>query len=411
MQAPPSSRLDDQRDEHGRRARVPEAPSAERLDRLTGLLGPLQLLTRPYVDGLDGLPADGALYAGNHSSFAVLDAPFMIAELWQRRGIAVRPVGDHGHYAVPVWRETIEAAGVVRGTRANVRKLMAERANLLVFPGGAAEVFRPRGQKYQLLWKERLGFAKLAIETGYPIVPFAAVGAEEMLDILVDTHTPGFDQLSAAVKSLGGWGLPPLPIGIGPTVVPRFQRLYFSFRTPVDTARFNGDASDRNAAAVRDEVRAAVVEGLDEMRRFRSIDPDRKLGRALLGMPMRLPKASGDDPEREVVTRAVDAWNHLGPSGLAPMLAKQVTMIDSRDWSGAAIWWGRQAAVERLRSLSESNGVTSVRATAIDRLDDGTLAVALQITARAQPARTTTFSITVRRNVIERIEPASPASA
>ncbi len=411
MQAPPPSKLDGQRDEHGRRARVPEAPSPERLDRLTSLLGPLQLVTRPYVDGLDGLPSEGALYAGNHSSFAVLDAPFMLAELWQRRGIAVRPIGDHGHYAVPVWREAIEAAGVIRGTRANVRKLMAERANLLVFPGGAAEVFRPRGQKYQLLWKERLGFAKLAIESGYPIVPFAAVGAEEMLDILVDTHTPGFDQLSAAIKSLGGWGLPPLPIGIGPTVIPRFQRLYFSFRTPVDTARFNGDASDRNAAAVRDEVRAAVVEGLDEMRRFRRIDPERKLSRAVLGMPMRLPEIASDDPAHEVVTRAVDAWNHLGPSGLAPMLAKRVTMTDSPQWSGAAIWWGRQAAVERLRGLAESYGVSAVRATAVDRLDDGSVAVALQIAARDQPPFTTTLAVTLSGDLIERIESASTATA
>jgi hypothetical protein len=42
-------------------------------------------------------------------------------------------------------------------------------------PGGAGEVFKGRGQDYKLLWKERLGFARMAIEFGYPIVPFAAV--------------------------------------------------------------------------------------------------------------------------------------------------------------------------------------------------------------------------------------------
>ena len=75
---------------------------------------------------------------------------------------------------------------MVRGTRANVRALMRDGQNILVFPGGADEVFKARGQEYRLMWKERLGFARLAIEFGYPIVPFAAVGAEEMLHVLAD---------------------------------------------------------------------------------------------------------------------------------------------------------------------------------------------------------------------------------
>jgi 1-acyl-sn-glycerol-3-phosphate acyltransferase len=370
---------------------VPDAPSAARLDRLTSLLGPLQLITRPYVDGLDRLPSEGAFYAGNHSSFAVLDAPFMIAELWQRRGIAVRPIGDHGHYAVPVWREAIEAAGVIRGTRANV--------------GGAAEVFRPRGHKYELMWKERLGFAKLAIEFGYPMVPFAAVGAEEMLDIVVDSSTPGFDQLSSAIRSLGGWGLPPIPLGVGPTLIPRFQRLYFSFRDPVDTSRFGGDASDANAAIVRDEVRAAVVEGLDEMRRFRSVDPERRLGRAVLGVPKRPAKLIGEGHKREVVTRAVDVWNHLGPRGLAPLLDRRVRLMDSREWPGAALWWGRNAVIERITSLLKAYDVRAVRATAIDDLDEGRVAVTLQATPPGGPVLEARLRVTISAGAIQLIEP------
>lgn len=396
-----------ERDEHGRRARVPDPPTAERLDRLTGLLRPLQRLTRPYVEGLERLPQDGALYAGNHSSFAVLDAPFMIAELWQRREISVRPIGDHGHYAVPGWREAIEAAGVIRGTRANVRTLMAEQSNLLVFPGGAAEVFRPRGRKYELMWKERIGFAKLAIESGYPIVPFAAVGAEEMLDIVFDTHTPGFDQVSSLIKSVGGWSLPPIPAGIGPTLVPRFQRLYFSFREPVDTSRFAGDASDRNATIVRDEVRAAVIEGLDEMQRFRQIDPDRKLSRVLLGVPTRATALAGGDPGPELVTRAVDAWNHLGPGGLAPLLDRRACLIDSRAWAGAAIWWGRASVTERLRSLAAGYDLTTLRVRSITEVAPEQVDVRIEALTGSRPVPDLTFRVTVGSTRIQRIEPAT----
>jgi 1-acyl-sn-glycerol-3-phosphate acyltransferase len=63
---------------------------------------------------------------------------------------------------------------------------MRDRQTILVFPGGSREVNKRRGQQYQLLWRERIGFARLAIKHGYPIVPFAAVGADDMFDVIID---------------------------------------------------------------------------------------------------------------------------------------------------------------------------------------------------------------------------------
>jgi hypothetical protein len=36
--------------------------------------------------------------------------------------------------------------------------------------------------------EERTGFARPAIEQGYPIFPFAAIGADDMLDVIVELH-------------------------------------------------------------------------------------------------------------------------------------------------------------------------------------------------------------------------------
>ena len=55
-----------------------------------------------------------------------------------------------------------------------------------------------------LIWKKRLGFARLAIESGYPIVPFAAVGAEEMFHVLLDREMPMAAQVSALMRRLVG---------------------------------------------------------------------------------------------------------------------------------------------------------------------------------------------------------------
>ena len=66
------------------------------------------------------------MFAGNHTRYGLLDVPFMMGELWTRRRIAVRALGEHAHYAIPVWRDLLTMGGMVRGTRENVRALMRD---------------------------------------------------------------------------------------------------------------------------------------------------------------------------------------------------------------------------------------------------------------------------------------------
>ena len=263
---------------------IPDLPPEARLDRLVSLLEPFSRVTQPKLYGLDRLPADGSLLVGNHTIYGLLDVPFMVAEVWKRRRMVVRGLGEHAHYAVPIWRDLLTAGGMVRGTRDNVRALMRERQTILVFPGGAREVNKRRDQKYQLLWRERIGFARLAIEQGYPIVPVAAVGAEEMLDVLVDRSTPIYGQFAALYEKLMGFPTPPIVRGVGPTPIPRPERLYFWFGEPIDTGSLRGQCDDAAAArAVRDEVKRAILLGIQFLRDERDQDPDRGLLRRLIG--------------------------------------------------------------------------------------------------------------------------------
>jgi 1-acyl-sn-glycerol-3-phosphate acyltransferase len=52
-------------------------------------------------------------------------------------------------------------------------------AAVLVYPGGDWEVHRPSWQEGRVDFAGRKGWAKLAIETGVPIVPLVSVGGQE----------------------------------------------------------------------------------------------------------------------------------------------------------------------------------------------------------------------------------------
>ena len=247
---------------------------------LVGLLTPFQLLTSPVSHGLDNIPAGRpCLFVGNHTLFS-LDAPMLIAEVYTKRGIVIRSLGDHVHFRIPLWRDLLTRFGVIDGTRDNCARLMAAGESVLVFPGGAREVFKHKGEKYQLLWGDHLGFARMAIKYRYPIVPFAAVGAEDAWDIVLDGDALLPDALLRLLERLGVRtdGFIPLVKGIGPTPLPRPERLYFSFARPIETHVYNGRYTDMAACmVVRDRTKRAIETGITFLLKKRQRDPDREL--------------------------------------------------------------------------------------------------------------------------------------
>jgi 1-acyl-sn-glycerol-3-phosphate acyltransferase len=258
-------------------------PSAMALRVARIALAPWWSLTAPRFRGLENVPVDRpVLLVGNHTLMGLLDVPLMVVGLFERRGVRVRPLGDHVHFLIPGWRDFLRLFGTVEGTREACRALMRGGESILVFPGGAREVFKRKGERYRLLWGDRTGFAHLAIEHGYPIVPFAAVGADECYDILVDAG----DVLRAlpVLRSLPrAEELPPLVRGVGPTVLPRPSRFYFRFGPPIETAYLRGlESNVRVRRALRDEVRAAIDAGIASLLSERERDPDRYLGARLV---------------------------------------------------------------------------------------------------------------------------------
>ncbi len=258
----------------------PEKPSVN-VDQVARRLAPLERLLSPYFMGIDRIPdTRPLLFVGNHTIYGVLDVPFMYLELYRRRGIYLRALGDHIHFKIPFWGQMLKRSGVVDGTRENCAALMRAGECILVFPGGAREVAKRKGERYKLIWKERLGFVRLAIRHGCTIVPCSSVGADDAYDILLDGDEVMASPLGRMLEKLGvrSDALLPVATGMGPTPIPRPERLYFHFGTAIPTDTLQGQESDDLVCRrIRDQVSAAVEAGIEELHAFRASDPKRKL--------------------------------------------------------------------------------------------------------------------------------------
>jgi 1-acyl-sn-glycerol-3-phosphate acyltransferase len=221
------------------------------------------------------------LCGGNHSLYGVLDVLLFADGLYRERGIVLRSLADRNHFKVPLWRDFVEQTGAVLGTRANCAAMMRSGEHILVFTCVAREVFKHKGEAYQLIWKARFGFVQLAIEHGYTITPYATAGAEEAFDGLLDSadymNTPlgrYLKRSGVADRYLrGGDEFPPVVRGLGLTLIPRPEKLYFSIGKPIDMVRYRGKVDDTEVVRrARERVARAVTLLIAELREHRAQD-------------------------------------------------------------------------------------------------------------------------------------------
>ncbi|MBF7730471.1 lysophospholipid acyltransferase family protein [Pseudomonas sp. N040] len=236
----------------------------------------------PLFLGLDKLDlGKPALWVGNHTLYGLLDVPLLAEHLYREHGVFLRGLGDRGHFLVPGWSKLLVNAGMVLGTPENCAALMQTGQHVLVFPGGGREVMRRKGEDYQLIWKKRSGFARLAIEHGYDIIPFGSLGADENFDILLDARDISSSRLwklldgtlKLSERTRGGDMIPPIARGIGVSLVPRPQRFYFGFGKRISTARLHGKADDaKRVWALREKVARSIEEQLEMLTAYREQD-------------------------------------------------------------------------------------------------------------------------------------------
>lgn len=190
-------------------------------------MGPLlSFLGRPKVEGLEHVPHDGpAILASNH--LAVADSFFLPlvvrrritflakSEYFTGTGIKGRLTAWFYTVAgqVPIDRSNADAA---QGALDTAQRLLSEGKLLGMYPEGTRS---PDGR----LYKGKSGLARLALETGVPVIPVAMIDTEKVM-----------------------------PTG---TKIPKVRRVGVVFGEPLDFSRFDGMEGDRFVLrSITDEI-------------------------------------------------------------------------------------------------------------------------------------------------------------
>ena len=229
-------------------------------------------LFNPMVLGMENIPDRPCLFVGNHSLFA-LDGLVIMPVLLKKLRRFPRSMGDKFLFSNQLSADILIRNGAVMGHPQVCSALMNDGQDLLVFPGGAHESVKPASELYELQWKERYGFVKLAASHGYPIMPFGLVGPDEFYGHIMEGQELPHSAVGRLATRLGLLDenfrsdiLPPVPIGSLGTPFPKPQRCYLGFGQPIKLDRYKGQTlSKKSLKNIRAKVAQQIETQLTEL--------------------------------------------------------------------------------------------------------------------------------------------------
>ncbi|MDQ0821783.1 1-acyl-sn-glycerol-3-phosphate acyltransferase [Arthrobacter sp. V4I6] len=198
----------------------------------TFVLGPvLKTLFRPWVKGLDNVPAEGAaILASNHLSFSdSIFMPLMVPRpvVFLAKSEYFTGTGIKGKLTAAFFRLTNQLPMDRSGGAASAQSL---DAGMDVLKNGSLLGIYPEGTRSPdaRLYRGKVGVARLALQARVPVIPVAMIGTDKVQ-----------------------------PIG---KRVPNIRRIGLIFGEPLDFSRYYGMEDDRLIQrSVTDEIMYALM--------------------------------------------------------------------------------------------------------------------------------------------------------
>jgi len=230
---------------------------------------------RVQTEGWHHIPPEGKmLIVGSHNGgMASPDTSMFMYDWFRKFGYErlayglMHPMG----WKFPALAQQAAQVGAILAHPKMAIAALQRGAAVLVYPGGAEDMFRPHNLRHKIYFAGRKGFIKLALREEVPIIPIISHGAHDTLIILADFYQQ--------LRQLYKWGFPqlldpnigvfpiylglPWGLGIGPLPnIPLPIKIHTRVCAPIVFERYG-----REVASDRDYVDACYEKVCTQMQR------------------------------------------------------------------------------------------------------------------------------------------------
>ncbi|CAN6469289.1 unnamed protein product [Victoria cruziana] len=152
------------------------------------------------VRSLAGIPEKGPVLLVGYHMLMGLETFALVGEFLRQKNILLRGLAHPILFSrklenarrEPFPMDCTRFFGAVPVTPTNFFRLLSMKSFVLLYPGGMRETRHRKGEAYKLFWPERAEFVRMAARFKATIVPFAAVGEDDVAELVLDYN----DQMS-----------------------------------------------------------------------------------------------------------------------------------------------------------------------------------------------------------------------
>lgn len=238
---------------------------------------------RVTSEGWEQVPAtEPILMVGSHNGGLGAPDMFMLMLEWYQRFGGERLA--YGLMNAKMWQvypglaRLAAQAGAIQADPKMAIAALQQGASVLVYPGGARDVFRPHAQRDRIFLNGNLAFIKLALRHNVPIVPVVSWGAHDTLRVLFDLyplleawHQQGMPWPYGLDPEIWpvflGW---PWGIGVGPIPnLPWPEAIHLQIGKPIRFGRSGAEVTRDLAYVIAcyDQVYQQMQQSLNQIRR------------------------------------------------------------------------------------------------------------------------------------------------
>jgi 1-acyl-sn-glycerol-3-phosphate acyltransferase len=257
-----------------------DGPDWEFMERQKYLWNPLMdYWFRMELEGWEKIPEPPVLFIGIHSGAPFVWDAWTIGAQWWRHFGSSRPLHGTAHdalMALPAVGAYFRRMGVLPAAPDSITAALAAGHDVALWPGGEVDSLRPWTKRDEAILAGRMGFVKLAIRSGVPIVPISTVGGPDSMPVLATGR-----RLAKALQLDKVARLKMFPIalqapwGISPALLPEIPlptKIRTAFQDPIELDRDPDLAADDEYVKSKyDEVCASIQHGMDTLARRRRL--------------------------------------------------------------------------------------------------------------------------------------------